>query len=121
MKSNLTHRLINLLNFPVSPIYKLAIRDRMPYSDPNLPPLSHEVEDLWTERVAADQPLCERTYYGGQRLVPKADFFPAVGRAPRVAMFRRRVRLYERPTAWPCSIDETRSTRRVLRVYVVLQ
>uniref|UniRef100_A0A915HFF9 Uncharacterized protein n=1 Tax=Romanomermis culicivorax TaxID=13658 RepID=A0A915HFF9_ROMCU len=27
MKSNLTDRIIELLNFPVSPIYKLAIRD----------------------------------------------------------------------------------------------
>uniref|UniRef100_A0A915L9B2 Uncharacterized protein n=1 Tax=Romanomermis culicivorax TaxID=13658 RepID=A0A915L9B2_ROMCU len=36
----------------------------MPYNDLTLPPLHHEVEDLWTERVAADQPLRERTYYG---------------------------------------------------------
>uniref|UniRef100_A0A915L929 Uncharacterized protein n=1 Tax=Romanomermis culicivorax TaxID=13658 RepID=A0A915L929_ROMCU len=64
MKSNLTERIIELLNFPVSPIYKLAIRDRMQNDDPTLPPLHHEVEDVRTERVAADQPLRERTYYG---------------------------------------------------------
>uniref|UniRef100_A0A915JAW8 Uncharacterized protein n=1 Tax=Romanomermis culicivorax TaxID=13658 RepID=A0A915JAW8_ROMCU len=63
MKSNLTDRIIKLLNFPVSPIYKLAIWDRMQYDDPALPLLHHEVDDLWTERVAADQPLRERTYY----------------------------------------------------------
>uniref|UniRef100_A0A915KJI1 Uncharacterized protein n=1 Tax=Romanomermis culicivorax TaxID=13658 RepID=A0A915KJI1_ROMCU len=35
----------------------------MQYNDPPLPPLHHEVDDLWTEHVAADRPLRERTYY----------------------------------------------------------
>uniref|UniRef100_A0A915JA68 Uncharacterized protein n=1 Tax=Romanomermis culicivorax TaxID=13658 RepID=A0A915JA68_ROMCU len=63
MKSGLTDRLIELLNFPVSPMYKLAIRDGLQYeTDPALPPISHEVEDVWIERVAANQPLRDRTY-----------------------------------------------------------
>uniref|UniRef100_A0A915IQY7 Uncharacterized protein n=1 Tax=Romanomermis culicivorax TaxID=13658 RepID=A0A915IQY7_ROMCU len=33
MKSNLTDRIIELLNFPVSPMYKLAIRDHLQYDD----------------------------------------------------------------------------------------
>uniref|UniRef100_A0A915J891 Uncharacterized protein n=1 Tax=Romanomermis culicivorax TaxID=13658 RepID=A0A915J891_ROMCU len=36
----------------------------MQYKDPVLPPLSHEVDDVWIERVAADQPLRKRTHYG---------------------------------------------------------
>uniref|UniRef100_A0A915L0F1 Uncharacterized protein n=1 Tax=Romanomermis culicivorax TaxID=13658 RepID=A0A915L0F1_ROMCU len=66
MKSNLTDRIIELLNFPVSPIYKLAIRDRMQYDDPALPRLRYEVDNVWIERVATDQPLCERTYHATQ-------------------------------------------------------
>uniref|UniRef100_A0A915I7X5 Uncharacterized protein n=1 Tax=Romanomermis culicivorax TaxID=13658 RepID=A0A915I7X5_ROMCU len=57
MKSNLTDRIIELLNFPVSLIYKLDIRHRMQYEDPALPLLSHEVDDVWIERVAANQQL----------------------------------------------------------------
>uniref|UniRef100_A0A915J505 Uncharacterized protein n=1 Tax=Romanomermis culicivorax TaxID=13658 RepID=A0A915J505_ROMCU len=64
MKSNLIDRIIELLNFPVSPMYKLAIRDRLQYDDPLLPPILHEVEDMWIECIAADQPLRERTYQG---------------------------------------------------------
>uniref|UniRef100_A0A915KN59 Uncharacterized protein n=1 Tax=Romanomermis culicivorax TaxID=13658 RepID=A0A915KN59_ROMCU len=60
MKSNLSDRLIELLNFPVSPMYKLAIRDHLQYeTDPALPPILHEVDDVWIEHVTADQPLCE--------------------------------------------------------------
>uniref|UniRef100_A0A915JG11 Uncharacterized protein n=1 Tax=Romanomermis culicivorax TaxID=13658 RepID=A0A915JG11_ROMCU len=66
MKSNLSDRLIKLLNFPVSPMYKLAIRDRLQYeTDPGLPPIPHEVDDEWIERVTADQPLRKRTYQDG--------------------------------------------------------
>uniref|UniRef100_A0A915IJ86 Uncharacterized protein n=1 Tax=Romanomermis culicivorax TaxID=13658 RepID=A0A915IJ86_ROMCU len=36
----------------------------MQYNDPTLPPLRHEVDDVWIERVAADQPLCDGTYRG---------------------------------------------------------
>uniref|UniRef100_A0A915J6Z3 Uncharacterized protein n=1 Tax=Romanomermis culicivorax TaxID=13658 RepID=A0A915J6Z3_ROMCU len=58
MKSNLTDRLIELLNFPVSPMYKLAICDRLLYEiNPTLPPIPHEVKDVWIKCVAADQPL----------------------------------------------------------------
>uniref|UniRef100_A0A915JA59 Uncharacterized protein n=1 Tax=Romanomermis culicivorax TaxID=13658 RepID=A0A915JA59_ROMCU len=39
MKTNLTDWIIELLNFPISSIYKLAIRDRMQYDDPTLSPL----------------------------------------------------------------------------------
>uniref|UniRef100_A0A915HG03 Uncharacterized protein n=1 Tax=Romanomermis culicivorax TaxID=13658 RepID=A0A915HG03_ROMCU len=65
MKSRLTDPLIELLNFTVLPIYKLAIRDRTQL-DPDLalPPIPHEVNDVWIERVAADQPLRDRTYQG---------------------------------------------------------
>uniref|UniRef100_A0A915J2D5 Uncharacterized protein n=1 Tax=Romanomermis culicivorax TaxID=13658 RepID=A0A915J2D5_ROMCU len=35
----------------------------MQYDDPALPPLRHEVDDVWIECVAANQPLPERTYY----------------------------------------------------------
>uniref|UniRef100_A0A915KIK0 Uncharacterized protein n=1 Tax=Romanomermis culicivorax TaxID=13658 RepID=A0A915KIK0_ROMCU len=64
MKSNLTNWIIELLNFPVSPLYKLAICNRFQYDNPALPPLQHQVEDVWIERIAADQPLRERTYQG---------------------------------------------------------
>uniref|UniRef100_A0A915IY32 Uncharacterized protein n=1 Tax=Romanomermis culicivorax TaxID=13658 RepID=A0A915IY32_ROMCU len=59
MKSNLTNRIIELLNFPVLPMYKLAIRDHLQYNDPTLPRIPHEVDDVWIERVAVDQPLHE--------------------------------------------------------------
>uniref|UniRef100_A0A915I0J8 Uncharacterized protein n=1 Tax=Romanomermis culicivorax TaxID=13658 RepID=A0A915I0J8_ROMCU len=65
MKSRLTDRLIKLLNFPVWPMYKLAIGNRIQF-DPNpaLPPIPHKVEDVWTEHVTADQLLCDQTYQG---------------------------------------------------------
>uniref|UniRef100_A0A915ILQ7 Uncharacterized protein n=1 Tax=Romanomermis culicivorax TaxID=13658 RepID=A0A915ILQ7_ROMCU len=56
-KSNLTHQIIELLNFPVSPIYKLAIRDRMQYEDPTLPLLSHEVDGDWFRWLTTLMPL----------------------------------------------------------------
>uniref|UniRef100_A0A915ILW6 Uncharacterized protein n=1 Tax=Romanomermis culicivorax TaxID=13658 RepID=A0A915ILW6_ROMCU len=63
MKSGLMHQLIQLLNFPVSPMYKLAIRDCIEFkTDPQLPPIPHEGEDVWVEPVAADQLLHDRTY-----------------------------------------------------------
>uniref|UniRef100_A0A915HHC3 Uncharacterized protein n=1 Tax=Romanomermis culicivorax TaxID=13658 RepID=A0A915HHC3_ROMCU len=59
MKSGLTDQLIQLLNFPVSPMYKLAIRDPIQFNpDPALPPIPHEVDDMWIKRVTADQLLC---------------------------------------------------------------
>uniref|UniRef100_A0A915KR17 Uncharacterized protein n=1 Tax=Romanomermis culicivorax TaxID=13658 RepID=A0A915KR17_ROMCU len=64
MKSNLTNQIIELLNFPVLPMYKLAIRDRLQYDDPALPPIPHKNDDVWIERVATDQPLREQTYQG---------------------------------------------------------
>uniref|UniRef100_A0A915IIE9 Uncharacterized protein n=1 Tax=Romanomermis culicivorax TaxID=13658 RepID=A0A915IIE9_ROMCU len=62
MKSCLTHRLIELLGFPISPIYKLAICNHIEFG--NNPPLPTKVGDVWFEHVAADQPLCNRTYHG---------------------------------------------------------
>uniref|UniRef100_A0A915I7P1 Uncharacterized protein n=1 Tax=Romanomermis culicivorax TaxID=13658 RepID=A0A915I7P1_ROMCU len=62
MKSNLTDRIIKLLNFLVSPMYKLAIPDRLQYDEPMLPPIPHEVDDVWIERLTADQPLRKQTY-----------------------------------------------------------
>uniref|UniRef100_A0A915L2W8 Uncharacterized protein n=1 Tax=Romanomermis culicivorax TaxID=13658 RepID=A0A915L2W8_ROMCU len=51
MKSGLTDRLIKLLNFPVSPMYKLAIRDCIQFNlDPALPPIPQEVDDVWIGR-----------------------------------------------------------------------
>uniref|UniRef100_A0A915KXN8 Uncharacterized protein n=1 Tax=Romanomermis culicivorax TaxID=13658 RepID=A0A915KXN8_ROMCU len=65
MKSRLTDRLIELLNFPVSPMYKLAICNRLIYkSDPALPLIPHEVDDVWIESVAANQLLRDQTYQG---------------------------------------------------------
>uniref|UniRef100_A0A915ISF7 Uncharacterized protein n=1 Tax=Romanomermis culicivorax TaxID=13658 RepID=A0A915ISF7_ROMCU len=47
MKSGLTDRLIELLNFPVLPMYKLASHDGLQYeTDHGLPPIPHEVEDV---------------------------------------------------------------------------
>uniref|UniRef100_A0A915J225 Uncharacterized protein n=1 Tax=Romanomermis culicivorax TaxID=13658 RepID=A0A915J225_ROMCU len=63
MKSEIMHRLMTLLNFPVSPIYKLAICDRIEFeTDPQLPLIPQEVDDVWIERVTTDQPLCHMTY-----------------------------------------------------------
>uniref|UniRef100_A0A915HGI1 Uncharacterized protein n=1 Tax=Romanomermis culicivorax TaxID=13658 RepID=A0A915HGI1_ROMCU len=46
MKSRLTDRLIELLNFLVSPTYKLAMGDHLIYeTDPTLPLIPHEVDD----------------------------------------------------------------------------
>uniref|UniRef100_A0A915HWW5 Uncharacterized protein n=1 Tax=Romanomermis culicivorax TaxID=13658 RepID=A0A915HWW5_ROMCU len=65
MKSEVTHRLLELLNFPVSPTFKLAICDPLQFeTDPALPPIPHKVEDVWIECVAADQPLGDLTYQG---------------------------------------------------------
>uniref|UniRef100_A0A915KV93 Uncharacterized protein n=1 Tax=Romanomermis culicivorax TaxID=13658 RepID=A0A915KV93_ROMCU len=63
MKSNLTDRLIELLNFPVSPMYRLVIPDRLQYeTDPMLPPIPQEVDDMWIECVAANQLFRDQTY-----------------------------------------------------------
>uniref|UniRef100_A0A915JRH3 Uncharacterized protein n=1 Tax=Romanomermis culicivorax TaxID=13658 RepID=A0A915JRH3_ROMCU len=65
MKSRLMDGLIKLLNFPVSPIYKLAIRDRIQFdSDPALPLIPHKVNDVWIKCIAADQPPRHQTYQG---------------------------------------------------------
>uniref|UniRef100_A0A915HPU1 Uncharacterized protein n=1 Tax=Romanomermis culicivorax TaxID=13658 RepID=A0A915HPU1_ROMCU len=61
MKSGLMHRLIELLGFPLSPIYKLAIRNYC-LNFLNDTPLSKDIDDIWIEGVAADQPLCDCTY-----------------------------------------------------------
>uniref|UniRef100_A0A915JH48 Uncharacterized protein n=1 Tax=Romanomermis culicivorax TaxID=13658 RepID=A0A915JH48_ROMCU len=58
MKSGVTDWLIELLNFPVSPMYKLAIRDCLQYeTDPTLPSIPHEVDNVLISCIAADQPL----------------------------------------------------------------
>uniref|UniRef100_A0A915K4Q7 Uncharacterized protein n=1 Tax=Romanomermis culicivorax TaxID=13658 RepID=A0A915K4Q7_ROMCU len=44
MKNGLTHRLIELLEFPVSPIYKLAVHDHLAFE--NNPPLPRDVNDV---------------------------------------------------------------------------
>uniref|UniRef100_A0A915J5S6 Uncharacterized protein n=1 Tax=Romanomermis culicivorax TaxID=13658 RepID=A0A915J5S6_ROMCU len=65
MKSGLTDPFIELLNFPVSPMYKLAIPDRLQYeTDSALPRIPQEVDDVWMDSVATDQPLRDRTYQG---------------------------------------------------------
>uniref|UniRef100_A0A915HXN5 Uncharacterized protein n=1 Tax=Romanomermis culicivorax TaxID=13658 RepID=A0A915HXN5_ROMCU len=52
MKMSLMDRLIELLNFWVSPMYKLAIRDCIQFDrDPALPPIPHEVDNVWIECV----------------------------------------------------------------------
>uniref|UniRef100_A0A915I6B6 Uncharacterized protein n=1 Tax=Romanomermis culicivorax TaxID=13658 RepID=A0A915I6B6_ROMCU len=46
-------------------MYKLAIRDCLQYeTDTALPPIQHKVDDVWIQRVAANQPLGEQTYQG---------------------------------------------------------
>uniref|UniRef100_A0A915J2H6 Uncharacterized protein n=1 Tax=Romanomermis culicivorax TaxID=13658 RepID=A0A915J2H6_ROMCU len=62
MKSSLTHHLMELLGFPVSPIYKLAIHNRITFKNDLLLPT--EVDDVWIEHVATDQPLRDPTYHG---------------------------------------------------------
>uniref|UniRef100_A0A915IPM0 Uncharacterized protein n=1 Tax=Romanomermis culicivorax TaxID=13658 RepID=A0A915IPM0_ROMCU len=70
MKSGLTHRLIEILNFLVSPIYKLAIHDRIKFeSDPPMQSIPHKVDDLWIEHVTANQPLPDPTYHGRWSMV----------------------------------------------------
>uniref|UniRef100_A0A915JR02 Uncharacterized protein n=1 Tax=Romanomermis culicivorax TaxID=13658 RepID=A0A915JR02_ROMCU len=59
-KSDLSHRIIELLNFPVSPLYKLAIHDRLQYDDPALPLIRHEVDDVdgdWFRWLTSFMPL----------------------------------------------------------------
>uniref|UniRef100_A0A915J2D8 Uncharacterized protein n=1 Tax=Romanomermis culicivorax TaxID=13658 RepID=A0A915J2D8_ROMCU len=49
----------------VTPTYKLAIRNRIQFEpDPALPPISHEVDDVWIDRITTDQLLRNRTYQG---------------------------------------------------------
>uniref|UniRef100_A0A915L2L9 Uncharacterized protein n=1 Tax=Romanomermis culicivorax TaxID=13658 RepID=A0A915L2L9_ROMCU len=65
MKSRLMDCLIELLNFPVSPIYKLSIGNHIQFDpDTALPLIPHEVDDVWIKRVTTDQPLRDRTYQG---------------------------------------------------------
>uniref|UniRef100_A0A915IK93 Uncharacterized protein n=1 Tax=Romanomermis culicivorax TaxID=13658 RepID=A0A915IK93_ROMCU len=53
MKSGLTDRLIELLNFPVSPMSKLAVRDGLQYkTDTALPPFPHEASPCSTAEYA---------------------------------------------------------------------
>uniref|UniRef100_A0A915KK41 Uncharacterized protein n=1 Tax=Romanomermis culicivorax TaxID=13658 RepID=A0A915KK41_ROMCU len=61
MKSSLMHLLIELLGFPLSRIYKLTIRDRLDFENDTLLPT--DVNDIWIDRLAADQPLRNRTYH----------------------------------------------------------
>uniref|UniRef100_A0A915IT40 Uncharacterized protein n=1 Tax=Romanomermis culicivorax TaxID=13658 RepID=A0A915IT40_ROMCU len=65
MKSELTHQLIKLLNFPVSPIYKLAIHDHIEFeTNPPMLLIPHKVDNIWIERVPTDQPISDQTYHG---------------------------------------------------------
>uniref|UniRef100_A0A915LBM9 Uncharacterized protein n=1 Tax=Romanomermis culicivorax TaxID=13658 RepID=A0A915LBM9_ROMCU len=93
----------------------------MQYDDPALLPLCHEVDDVWMERVAANQPLGERTYYGGGRLVPTANLFYALGWAFSIAVLSPRISLCQRLSAPLRPTDETRNTRCILRMCVVSQ
>uniref|UniRef100_A0A915JQ68 Uncharacterized protein n=1 Tax=Romanomermis culicivorax TaxID=13658 RepID=A0A915JQ68_ROMCU len=75
-QSNVMDRLIELINFPVLPMYKLAIRDRLQYEmDPALPPIRHKVDDVWIKHIAADQPLRDRTYQGTHYRYHPSTFF----------------------------------------------
>uniref|UniRef100_A0A915LBE6 Integrase zinc-binding domain-containing protein n=1 Tax=Romanomermis culicivorax TaxID=13658 RepID=A0A915LBE6_ROMCU len=65
MKSELTHRILESLNFPMLPMYKVAIPNRLQFeTDPALPSIPHEVDDVWIECVAANQLLHDWTYQG---------------------------------------------------------
>uniref|UniRef100_A0A915J8K4 Uncharacterized protein n=1 Tax=Romanomermis culicivorax TaxID=13658 RepID=A0A915J8K4_ROMCU len=65
----------------VSPTYKLAIRNHLQFqTDPALPLIPHEVDDVWIKCVTADQPLRDRTYQGGWGLVRMLNNLHALGR-----------------------------------------
>uniref|UniRef100_A0A915LEJ3 Uncharacterized protein n=1 Tax=Romanomermis culicivorax TaxID=13658 RepID=A0A915LEJ3_ROMCU len=120
MKSRLMDRLIELLNFPVLPIYKLAIRDRIQFDpDPALPPIPHEVEEVWIERVTANNLLRDRTYQGGWRLVLTLNNLHAVGRAFGFALFHPRIHLRQRSVTSPCSKFRSGNMYHLLQLYVV--
>uniref|UniRef100_A0A915HYI2 Uncharacterized protein n=1 Tax=Romanomermis culicivorax TaxID=13658 RepID=A0A915HYI2_ROMCU len=72
IKSGLKDRLIELLNFSVSPMYKLAIRDRLQYeTDPALPPIPHEVDDVWMATGSdASQLSCHWPHFSLHRVPP---------------------------------------------------
>uniref|UniRef100_A0A915I6E7 Uncharacterized protein n=1 Tax=Romanomermis culicivorax TaxID=13658 RepID=A0A915I6E7_ROMCU len=76
MKGGLTDRLIELLNFGVLLRYKLAMHDHIQFdSDPALPLIPHGVDDVWMDRIPADQPLCHQTYQGTHhRYLPSTNF-----------------------------------------------
>uniref|UniRef100_A0A915KDQ6 Uncharacterized protein n=1 Tax=Romanomermis culicivorax TaxID=13658 RepID=A0A915KDQ6_ROMCU len=58
MKRELMHGILKLLNFPVLPTYKLAIPNHLQFkTDPALPSIPHEVDDVWIKRVATNQLL----------------------------------------------------------------
>uniref|UniRef100_A0A915KR72 Uncharacterized protein n=1 Tax=Romanomermis culicivorax TaxID=13658 RepID=A0A915KR72_ROMCU len=78
MKGRLMDQLIELLNFLVSPMYKLAIHDYIQF-DPDLalPPIPHKVDDVWIEHLTADQLLHDRTYQGTHyRYLPSTILSP---------------------------------------------
>uniref|UniRef100_A0A915KYQ8 Uncharacterized protein n=1 Tax=Romanomermis culicivorax TaxID=13658 RepID=A0A915KYQ8_ROMCU len=62
MKSGFTHQLIELLGFPVFPIYKLAAWDSLDFENDMLLPTN--VDDVCIEGVAADQPLPDPIHHG---------------------------------------------------------
>uniref|UniRef100_A0A915I5X7 Uncharacterized protein n=1 Tax=Romanomermis culicivorax TaxID=13658 RepID=A0A915I5X7_ROMCU len=64
-----------------SPTYKLAIDNCLQFqTDPALPLIPHEVDDVWIQCVTADQPLHDPTYQGGWGLVPTLNNLHALGR-----------------------------------------
>uniref|UniRef100_A0A915IHV8 Uncharacterized protein n=1 Tax=Romanomermis culicivorax TaxID=13658 RepID=A0A915IHV8_ROMCU len=104
MKSGLTDRLIELLNFLISPMYKLAIRNHIQFHPyPALPLIPHEVDDMWIKRVPANQMLRDPTYQGGWRLVSRPNNLHALGHAFGFALFHRRICLCLRFANSPCS------------------
>uniref|UniRef100_A0A915LBD5 Uncharacterized protein n=1 Tax=Romanomermis culicivorax TaxID=13658 RepID=A0A915LBD5_ROMCU len=58
MKSRLPEQVIELLNFPVPPMYKLAIRDRLQFkTDQALPLIPHKVGGDWFQCLTTCMPL----------------------------------------------------------------
>uniref|UniRef100_A0A915J0S0 Uncharacterized protein n=1 Tax=Romanomermis culicivorax TaxID=13658 RepID=A0A915J0S0_ROMCU len=62
MKSSLMQCLTDLFGFPMSLIYKLEVHP--PMDTVNNPPLPTNIDDVWIECMARDQPLCHHTYHG---------------------------------------------------------
>uniref|UniRef100_A0A915IIQ5 Uncharacterized protein n=1 Tax=Romanomermis culicivorax TaxID=13658 RepID=A0A915IIQ5_ROMCU len=117
IKSSLMHQLMELLGFPLSPIYKLTVCDCLAFeNDPRLPT---DVHDIWTEHVAADQPLHNCNYQGRWRLVPACHNDYATSRGAGVAILCCRVCLHQRFFGKACAISRHGHGYCLLHLHVI--